>query len=494
VSLPNIFVLPCARFVAAPATIVALILVTASAASAATRAVAPVGADSGDCTLAPCASLHYAYGQSASGDVILVAPGSYGVQRVPSGSKAVTFRGGPGVVLRQMVNDASNVTYDGINVDAGRVQTDGAAFELGGSGVTVRNASLGNVVDEKVMLARNAGHTIDNVTFHDAIYRTDGTHMECLYAIGVPGFTLRNSTFRDCAVMDAFFTYGSWWTPKPPAYGNVTIENNVFGHSEMEDNSGWHYFGLYIAWIGPNGAADPMSGWTVRNNTFENPAMIAPDRGSDGSRWVGNLGSWDCKGGIAFRGNVGKACSAQDKGVSPASSSRTTTAAFGWLDPASQDFRLKPGSPAINAAAADDAPALDRLGLSRDGSPDAGAYEFGAVAPGGGPTTGGGSGRLAIQFARLRPRTICVRPRRGCPAATRLRLGVSRQARVSVRMLRLRKGRKAKRVRAFSFGVANRRTRLIRARKLHHGRYVVVLMAKQAGVQSKARRLKLRVR
>ena len=58
--------------------------------------------------------------------------------------------------------------------------------------------------------------------------------MECLYAIGVPGFTLRNSTFRDCAIMDLFFTYGSWWSPLPPAYGNVTVENNVFAHSEDE--------------------------------------------------------------------------------------------------------------------------------------------------------------------------------------------------------------------------------------------------------------------
>ena len=87
------------------------------------------------------------------------------------------------------------------------------------------------------MLATGAGLTVDNVDFHDAIYRTDGTHMECLYAIGVPGFTLRNSSFRDCAVMDVFFTYGSWWSPLPPAYGNVTIENNVFAHPEMENNA-----------------------------------------------------------------------------------------------------------------------------------------------------------------------------------------------------------------------------------------------------------------
>jgi hypothetical protein len=70
--------------------------------------------------------------------------------------------------------------------------------------------------------------------------------------------------------MDLLFTYGSWWSPIPPSYGNVTIENNVFGHSEGASNTGWHYYGLYIGWIGPNGANDPMNSWAVRSNTFNN--------------------------------------------------------------------------------------------------------------------------------------------------------------------------------------------------------------------------------
>jgi len=125
----------------------------------------------------------------------------------------------------------------------------------------------------------------------------------------------------------------------------------VFAHPDRENRSGWHYYSLYIAWIGPNGASDPMSGWVVRNNTFEIQALIAPDRGSNDTRWVNNIGAWDCKPGIVFRYNVGGNCAATDRAVSPTSSSATTTAPMGWMNSAGYDFHLKAGSPAIDAGA-----------------------------------------------------------------------------------------------------------------------------------------------
>ena len=51
-----------------------------------------------------------------------------------------------------------------------------------------------------------------------------------------------------------------------------------------------------------------MSNWMVRDNTFESPRVIAPDRGSNGTRWIGNLGAWDCTPGITYRYNVGHKC------------------------------------------------------------------------------------------------------------------------------------------------------------------------------------------
>jgi hypothetical protein len=360
------------------ALFLALFFGVAAQAEAATLNVSPNGSDSGSCTSSdPCRTFARAYTVAAAGDVVQVAGGTYPRQDVPAGTKAITFRGGTGVIVRQVWNRASNVTYDGISVDAGAAKpAGGAAFELGGSNVTVKNASVGNTVDEKAMLAVGANHTVDNVDFHSAVYRSDGVHMECLYAIGVPGFTLRNSTFRDCAIMDVFFTYGSWWSPKPPAYGNVTIENNVFAHPEMADNGGWHYYSLYVADTGPNGAGgDPMNGWTVRHNTFESPAFISSSGGTNGTRWVGNLGSWTCKGGVLYRANVGDTCGGSGRALSPSSSSATRTAPFGWANPAVYDFHLTAGSPAIDAGDPNDAPARDADGNARTGAPDAGAYE-----------------------------------------------------------------------------------------------------------------------
>ena len=180
--------------------------------------------------------------------------------------------------------------------------------------------------------------------------------MECVYAIGVPGFTIRNSTFRDCAIMDLFFTYGNWWSPLPPSYGNVTIENNVFAHAEMENNGGWHYYSLYVGSIGPNGPADPMNGWVVRNNTFEQTAPIAPASATGGTRWVGNLGDWELQAGLPTATTSARSAAPPTRRSAPRPAARARTAALGWVNPGAYDFHLTPGSPAINAGDPNDFP------------------------------------------------------------------------------------------------------------------------------------------
>ena len=144
---------------------------------------------------------------------------------------------------------------------------------------------------------RGTNFTFDKVVFHDVRVTDSSVHNECLYAIVLPGLTVRRSTFHDCATMDIFFTYGSWWNPLPPAYGKVTLENNVFAHTYKDDGS-WHYYSLYVANTANNGGT--LDGWTVRNNTFEIPA--ASEHGATGgTRWVEQPRRLDLRVGHALQ-------------------------------------------------------------------------------------------------------------------------------------------------------------------------------------------------
>ena len=298
------------------------------------------------------------------------------------GTKAVVFRGVAGNKVRKLDNHASNVTFDGLDVDANGGTPQGAVFENHadpqGRNVTFRNGRIGNVVDEKGALLGGWGSTaplnvvIDNVEFHDVLQRTDGVHNECVYS-QAPGLVIRNSRFSNCATMDLFIKRGDWWGQPP--YGGVTLENNVFGHSV--NGSGWHYYSLY--W-----ASDRFEDVRVVNNTFETAVILdgigsAPYSGV----WANNVGGgWDCLPGVTFRNNVGTKCDGSDTALSPSSScappacGSTSTVPVGWADPAHFDFHLTSGSPAIGAASATYAPAKDHDGKLRDGPPDAGAYEF----------------------------------------------------------------------------------------------------------------------
>jgi hypothetical protein len=457
------------------------LLVGAPAAPGATRHVAPGGANVGDCRSEPCASLGYAYSRSAPGDVIEVAAGAYPAQVVPAGSKAVTFHGADGATLRELDNHADKVTFDGIDVDAGFAVTVG--FENhGAADVTFRNGRIGNVTDDKGALVGGANFTFDHVVFHDVRVTHPSVHNECVFAIGVPGMTVRNSLFRACATMDLFFTYGDWWTPLPPGYGNVTLENNVFAHATTPTPGSWHHYGLAIGKVGPDGGS--LTNWVVRHNTFETPAAVE-HMSSSGSRWVGNLGTWDCVPGMRYRFNVGKRCARTDKPIRPASSTSTRVAAFRWVDPAANDFHLTRGSAAIDAGDPEDAPATDRDGVPRDRRPDAGAYEFAAARQ---------RARSVMRSARLQPRVLCKRKTRPCPRVALLELTVAEPVRVRVRVERLRDGGKPRHVRSLSRRVRKRTVVRIRSSRLRRGRYRVVVTASASGGRSARVVLGLRVR
>lgn len=259
-----------------------------------------VDADGGSCSRSgtpqgyqdstACPSFAAAYSAAVSGDVIGVM-GVLGVQKFAggyqssqgSGTKDLTFRGERGNKVRQINFGSPNLTFDGINVDGEGTKTSGALFENGGDPFVFKNGSIGDVVDEKGALVTGSGVVFENVLFHDAVLRTAGTHMECVWAAAVPGMVIRNSIFRNCAVFDVFINYPDYWSPLPPPFGGIVLEGNTFGAPVPGTYS------VFIGYLGLNNSY-PLTGWRIRNNSFGAAPSVAPETGSD-NVFCGNTGS-----------------------------------------------------------------------------------------------------------------------------------------------------------------------------------------------------------
>ena len=346
-----------------------------------------------------CGDLAAAYNAAAAGDTIVITAGTYGRQVVPNGTKQLTIRNAAGsrptfgtttvrasnislIGVSVVRNDdpgseatleamGANNHYVGVHVDSRNTPARQGIF-VHGDGNLFRNGSSFDVVDEKGAHVTGSNVTFDNMSFHDVKVTHSSVHNECIYSIG-PSLTVRNSRFWNCATFDLFITRGSWWNQ--PMYGNVILENNVFGHSTMIETGSWHYYGLGVH----SGVLEEMRNWRVVNNTFE--TAVGGSSAAPGTIWANNIGDWTCYAGATFSHNVGKKCSPTDKAVRPASSCgpptcAEPTSAQRWADPASQDFRLTARSPAIDAADSRYAPQRDRVGRPRKGLPDAGAYEY----------------------------------------------------------------------------------------------------------------------
>lgn len=249
-----------------------------------------------------CNSFAAAYTAAISGDTIGVAAGSYpnqffaggvGASQSP-GNKTLLFRGEIGNRVRQIHFGSPNMTFDGIVVNAGATKTSGAAFENGGRSFVFKNGSIGNVVDEKGALITGTGAVLDNVMFHDVVLRGAGVHLECIMFLSAERLILRNSTFRNCGIMDISVGIADWWTPLPPPYGNVTIENNWFGNSRF-DNGGCcatYSVALWATQIPSGNNFGQLNGWTIRNNYIEpgSDVIVRPTVGT-GTIICGNTGN-----------------------------------------------------------------------------------------------------------------------------------------------------------------------------------------------------------
>jgi hypothetical protein len=493
-------------------TLLALLLVGCGTATAATTYyIAPSGSDAGSCSQdRPCGTLDRAFHAAAPGDVVQLADGSYGDQRVrPDASKTapVTLQAAPGATPSFGALDigASNVTVIGPyratslstngqpgspirNVLVQNVTVDGQArqttvgYAASIQNVTWRDIDISNDVNSSLVLVDGgpaggvADMTIDHVTFHDALTTPGSTaHTECLYLLGGTRITVRNSFFYNCRTFDMFVTGSDASQPS-----DYTVESNVFEHSIFPDGKP-HYISVQFR------DQSPVNGLQFRNNTAETPVGWPSDPvGPRGGTVAGNLlaGGAECKSGLTFSHNVttGSACSSTDVRASGA------TLRGGFVDYTHHNWRLKQGALAIDRGDPSNFPATDRDGLRRLGAPDAGAHEYGGLGtpapePGGSPgggTAGGGTtgagapgsapnivpavnppgaggtsdaattptGRVTVSRLRLSHRTLCRRTTGSCRSRTaRLGFDLSRAAAVTIRLQRVTRAHRLRTIR-----------------------------------------------
>jgi hypothetical protein len=353
--------------------------------------VSRAGSDSGKCRRsAPCATFGRAHDVASPGDVIEVAEGRYGPQKflgaTKPGSEQVVFRpapgasvttgamtfGGPlasdrgpsGIVVRGMTiggfvsQGSSRLRFVDVTMQGNFAIQGGAGISvIGGRVGGTRDGSHSEIaawVDARGQVEPPTRVLVDGVVFHDVQLSKPADHMECLQATDVRGFIVRNSRFVRCDTFD--LRVDRYRTDGPH---DVLIENNVFVHTR-DRFGGTTYYGLAVraghgvhirsnssdtGWAGPE-PGTPITAWHVSANAM--PGGRCDDRITySNNLWAGAgpCGATDMDGDARF------------------------------VDPDRGDLRLRPGSPAIDAAGGRSAAArVDHQGRRRV-RPDIGAFE-----------------------------------------------------------------------------------------------------------------------
>jgi hypothetical protein len=368
------------------------------------------GSDAGGCSqAAPCRSFDRAFHVAGSGAVVEVAGGTYPAQTLTadaSKTSAVVFRPASGAsVTTGVISFGRNVkhvevrdmtitrgapsiaweawtAWDGGNDDITMrdiTATDGTfKIESGATNIRVIGGSYGNVSSSSTNDAAYShlggdshGILIDGVTIHDFRRSSSSIHMECLHISSAYDVTIRNSTFRDCAIYAIFM---DTWSGS--GTHDVLIENNFFDQPRNVNGGCCAYDSIWI------NTAMSTSNLTIRYNSFaDSPGCVSSGEGCSISlatsgtlsnvRVIGNYGparSYDCQSGVTYSHNVWKnaSCGASDLSVPT----------LGYVNSAAVDLHLSPGASAIGHGDPADFPATDIDGNPRPGptgTPDAGA-------------------------------------------------------------------------------------------------------------------------
>jgi parallel beta-helix repeat protein len=251
-------------------------LAASAAASAASRFVATVGVDAGDCTTAPCRTIGYAVAQAAPGDTVYVGSGTY-METVtvdkrlalvgsstPSGDG---HRGHDAGANRGEWGDRRyRATIDATGHDNGVVIT-GA----GSAGSVLRGFTIRNAGREGVFARQTSNLTIEgNALFKNDAYGPNSLQCpaddpdDCGEALHLQ--TVTDSVVDDNLVQDN--VGGILLTDEDgPTSGNIVSNNRVLGNSK---DCGITLASHYFSMAGP---VEPGTGGVYLNQVLGNVSI-----------------------------------------------------------------------------------------------------------------------------------------------------------------------------------------------------------------------------
>jgi hypothetical protein len=386
--------------------------------SATTRYLATNGNDGNTCTTtARCVSFNRAYQLSVAGDVVLVAPGTYGGQTInanaavtgtssltPNAAANVTFKPESGTVTIgdfkvSSINgpQANHIALESITM-TGFIQVGngddihftsctfrGLIQIVGGHFVSIQKGDVGANASVDGIEIYPYGSTrtpqdilIEDSTIHDITTASSTDHPDAIANDSVHNFTLRrNKFYRNCGI--------DYRAANSAASGTLIMENNYFGAPITTGCAVGTFFTAYIT--GP---------WVIRYNTFEgNIQPVNVDSEGDGQLWEANIFDGSVNGGSCPPGsnliaqyNVWASGNPATCGgaANTIASAATIDAMFVSYNPngaTGSNLALVPGALAIDKGNPARFPATDINGTARPlgAGPDAGAYEAGGAAP-----------------------------------------------------------------------------------------------------------------
>jgi len=353
-----------------------------------------------------CGSFNAAYQAARPGDVVKVQSGSYGsitiAQKAGSAAPNVVFQPAQGASVSFNtigtgdVNNntpggnywtiqgpmtghgaditlANHVTLDGLTLDGGYASND-VMYISAADSVTLSHMNICCSTDQKLIMTDayrgpTTNLTITDSVLHDQRQTVNTVHMECFFANGIQGLTIRRTVFRGCKSTGDMLITQSGTAPQP---SNTLIENSIFETATDANGATVPYT---IQTQTPN-VLMPFNNFRFLYNLFQSPPDLQGGTGNPNAILTGNIGAFTSCPASTYSHNIWTAVKC---GTTDIAGSGILNGA-NFVNVGAHDWHYTSSNPAINDGDPASYPAtdLDNHGRYVGTAPDVGPYEYGS--------------------------------------------------------------------------------------------------------------------